>query len=239
LLKLNKMLYIVATPIGNLKDITFRAVEVLKNSEIILCEDTRVSKKLLNYYQIKKPLLSYHQHSSPKKVEKIISLLKEGKTISLICDAGTPSIADPAGKLIEEIIKKAPQIEIKPIPGPSALTTALSAAGLPANQFVFLGFLPKRKKRKVILEKILTKEEKTIVFYESPFRIIKTLSEMEKIDKESNLNHQTIVFKELTKKFEKTWRGNSIKEVLEKINKENKIKGEFVIVLKKRNGKEK
>ncbi len=233
------MLYIVATPIGNLKDITFRAVEVLKNSEIILCEDTRVSKKLLNYYQIKKPLLSYHQHSSPKKVEKIISLLKEGKTISLICDAGTPSIADPAGKLIEEIIKKAPQIEIKPIPGPSALTTALSAAGLPANQFVFLGFLPKRKKRKVILEKILTKEEKTIVFYESPFRIIKTLSEMEKIDKESNLNHQTIVFKELTKKFEKTWRGNSIKEVLEKINKENKIKGEFVIVLKKRNGKEK
>jgi len=239
LLKLNKMLYIVATPIGNLKDITFRAVEVLKNSEIILCEDTRVSKKLLNYYQIKKPLLSYHQHSSPKKVEKIISLLKEGKTISLICDAGTPGIADPAGKLIEEIIKKAPQIEIKPIPGPSALTTALSAAGLPANQFVFLGFLPKRKKRKVILEKILTKEEKTIVFYESPFRIIKTLSEMEKIDKESNLNHQTIVFKELTKKFEKTWRGNSIKEVLEKINKENKIKGEFVIVLKKRNGKEK
>ncbi len=233
------MLYIVATPIGNLKDITFRAVEVLKNSEIILCEDTRVSKKLLNYYQIKKPLLSYHQHSSPKKVEKIISLLKEGKTISLICDAGTPGIADPAGKLIEEIIKKAPQIEIKPIPGPSALTTALSAAGLPANQFVFLGFLPKRKKRKVILEKILTKEEKTIVFYESPFRIIKTLSEMEKIDKESNLNHQTIVFKELTKKFEKTWRGNSIKEVLEKINKENKIKGEFVIVLKKRNGKEK
>ena len=233
------MLYIVATPIGNLKDITFRAVEVLKNSEIILCEDTRVSKKLLNYYQIKKPLLSYHQHSGPKKVEKIISLLKEGKTISLICDAGTPGIADPAGKLIEEIIKKAPQIEIKPIPGPSALTTALSAAGLPANQFVFLGFLPKRKKRKVILEKILTKEEKTIVFYESPFRIIKTLSEMEKIDKESNLNHQTIVFKELTKKFEKTWRGNSIKEVLEKINKENKIKGEFVIVLKKRNGKEK
>jgi len=233
------MLYIVATPIGNLKDITFRAVEVLKNSEIILCEDTRVSKKLLNYYQIKKPLLSYHQHSSPKKVEKIISLLKEGKTISLICDAGTPGIADPAGKLIEEIIKKAPQIEIKPIPGPSALTTALSATGLPANQFVFLGFLPKRKKRKVILEKILTKEEKTIVFYESPFRIIKTLSEMEKIDKESNLNHQTIVFKELTKKFEKTWRGNSIKEVLEKINKENKIKGEFVIVLKKRNGKEK
>jgi len=186
LLKLNKMLYIVATPIGNLKDITFRAVEVLKNSEIILCEDTRVSKKLLNYYQIKKPLLSYHQHSSPKKVEKIISLLKEGKTISLICDAGTPGIADPAGKLIEEIIKKAPQIEIKPIPGPSALTTALSAAGLPANQFVFLGFLPKRKKRKVILEKILTKEEKTIVFYESPFRIIKTLSEMEKIDKERN-----------------------------------------------------
>jgi len=183
--------------------------------------------------------LSYHQHSSPKKVEKIISLLKEGKTISLICDAGTPGIADPAGKLIEEIIKKAPQIEIKPIPGPSALTTALSATGLPANQFVFLGFLPKRKKRKVILEKILTKEEKTIVFYESPFRIIKTLSEMEKIDKESNLNHQTIVFKELTKKFEKTWRGNSIKEVLEKINKENKIKGEFVIVLKKRNGKEK
>ena len=233
------MLYIVAAPIGNLKDITFRAVEVLKNSEIILCEDTRVSKNLLNYYQIKKPLLSYHQHSSPKKVEKIISLLKEGKTISLICDAGTPGIADPAGKLIEEITKKAPQIEIKPIPGPSALTTALSAAGLPANQFVFFGFLPKRKKRKATLEKILTKEEKTIVFYESPFRIIKTLSEMEKIDKESNLNHQTIVFKELTKKFEKTWRGNSIKEVLEKINKENKIKGEFVIVLKKRNGKEK
>jgi len=231
------MLYIVATPIGNLKDITLRAIEVLKNSEIILCEDTRVSKKLLNYYQIKKPLLSYHQHSGPKKVEKIISLLKEGKTISLICDAGTPGIADPAGKLIEEITKKAPQIEIKPIPGPSALTAALSAAGLPANQFVFLGFLPKRKKRKAILEKILTKEEKTIVFYESPFRIIKTLSEMEEIDKENNLNHQTIVFKELTKKFEKTWRGNSIKEVLEKMNKENKIKGEFVIVLKKRNGK--
>ena len=231
------MLYIVATPIGNLKDITLRAIEVLKNSEIILCEDTRVSKKLLNYYQIKKPLLSYHQHSGPKKVEKIISLLKEGKTISLICDAGTPGIADPAGKLIEEITKIAPQIEIKPIPGPSALTTALSAAGLPANQFVFLGFLPKRKKRKAILEKILTKEEKTIVFYESPFRIIKTLSEMEEIDKENNLNHQTIVFKELTKKFEKTWRGNSIKEVLEKMNKENKIKGEFVIVLKKRNGK--
>lgn len=213
-------LFVVATPIGNLEDITLRAIKVLKNVDLIACEDTRQSKILLDRYGIKTPLVSYHQHSRWQKIDYLISQLKSGKDIALISDAGTPGISDPGRKLISEAINH--KIETVVIPGPSALTAALSVSGANLRGFLYLGFLPKKKGRKTLLES-LKKEKRTIVFYESPHRIVKTLNEL----KNYLGNREVIITRELTKKFEEIYRGK-ISEVMKKI----KAKGEFVVIIK-------
>ncbi|MCX7778872.1 MAG: 16S rRNA (cytidine(1402)-2'-O)-methyltransferase [Patescibacteria group bacterium] len=220
------ILYLVATPIGNLEDITLRALKVLKEVDFILCEDTRKTKILLDRYQIKKPLISYHQHSRLKKIDDIIALLKQGKNLALVSEAGTPGIADPGNLLIQEVVKKlGERVKIVPIPGPCALVTALSISGLPSDKFVFLGFPPSKKKREKFFKKLTTYEE-TIVLYESVYRLFKTLADLK--------NHcgerEIVIARELTKKFETIYRG-TISQVTEKI-KNDKIKGEFVIVIK-------
>jgi 16S rRNA (cytidine1402-2'-O)-methyltransferase len=224
-------LYIVATPIGNLKDIGIRALEVLRSVDLILCEDKRVTQKLLFEYQIEKPLLSYHQHSKIQKIDHIISLLKEGKNLALVSDAGTPSISDAGGRLIEKVTEIfGDKIKIIPVPGPCALTCAASVSGFPMDRFLFLGFPPKKKKRKKFFKEVL-ESKYPVIFYESPYRVIKTLSELQGLAKNLNLEPKVVVARELTKKFETIYRGK-IGEVIEKI-KNDKIKGEFVIIIRK------
>ena len=168
-------LFIVATPIGNLKDISLRALRVLKEVDLILCEDTRETKKLLDKYGIKKELLSYHSHSKLSKVEKIFELLGEGKNLALVSDAGTPGISDPGTVLVSKIKEKfGENVQVIPIPGATALITALSASGLATHEFTFLGFLPHKKGRETLFKEIAG-AKRTYAFYESPHRIIKTL----------------------------------------------------------------
>jgi len=220
------MLYIVSTPIWNLEDITYRAVRILSEVDGIACEDTRTSKTLLNHYDIKKPLISYHSHSGKTKTEKIISELKEGKDIALISDAGTPGISDPGYVLIQEALLH--DIEIVPIPGPSAVITALSASGMPSHHFLYLGFLPVKKGRQTLLKKISENKTETIVIYESVHRIIKTLQQLWEYFWS---DHTIVVARELTKKFEQFHRG-TIWEVVSFFEQNpGKIKGEFVILI--------
>ncbi len=219
-------LYMISTPIGNLKDISPRAIKTLKEVDLILCEDTRVTQKLLNYYQIKKPTISYHQHSQLKKQNQILEELKKDKNLALMADAGTPTISDPGAKLIDYLISQLPDLEIIPIPGPSAVIAALSVSGFPADKFVFFGFPPIKKKRKRFFEEV-AQSKYTAVFYESPHRIIKTLTELEKV-----ANRQVVVCRELTKKFETIYRGK-INEIISQLTRD-KIKGEFVVVLEKK-----
>jgi len=219
-------LYIVATPIGNLDDITFRAVDILKKVPIVACEDTRVARKLLNRFDIKnKKLISYYEPVEEKVSEKIISILEEGSDVALITDAGTPTISDPGYRLVKKAIDK--NIDVIPIPGVSAVITALSVSGLPTDKFIFLGFLPKKKgaKRDTLLK--YGKMGNTIVIYESPHKLLETL----KLINELFPNGDMVVAKELTKVFERYFRGKP-KDVIELLN-DNKelIKGEFVIVL--------
>jgi len=200
--------YIVSTPIGNLRDITFRAIEVLKGADFILCEDTRQTLKLLNHYDIQKPLVSYFQHSKLAKVDYILEQLRQGKNIALVSDAGTPGISDPGNKLISSIVEKAEKVEIISIPGPSALTAAASVSGFPMDKFLFLGFPPAKKKRKKFFEEVANSKY-PVIFYESPYRIIKTLEEL-KNSLTANcrlLNTQIVVCRELTKRFETIYRG--------------------------------
>lgn len=213
------MLYIVATPIGNLEDITLRALRILKEADLIACEDTRRTKILLDKYQIKKPLVSYHQHSHLQKIDYLIGELKAGKSIALVSDAGTPDIDDPGGILVNRAAKEG--IEVVPIPGPSSLSVALSVCGFYANSFLFLGFLPKKKGRKKLFD-FLKEEKRLIAFFESPYRIIKTLKDFQ----EALGDREVCVCRELTKKFEEIYRGR-ISEVLLKI----KEKGEFTVVI--------
>ncbi len=220
-------LYIVATPIGNLQDITLRAVEVLKSVDLVLCEDTRVTKKLLDRFGITVPLLSYHQHSTLEKADRIASLLREGKILALVSDAGTPGISDPGNKLVEEIVK-APgaDVSVVPVPGASAVVAALSISGFPCDRFVFLGFPPAKNKRKKFFETVLASEI-TAVFYESTHRIIKTLVEMDAMNQDKG--RRVVVCRELTKQFETVYRG-SVNEVVAGLQK-GMTKGEFVVVL--------
>jgi len=230
-------LFIVATPIGNLKDISLRALEVLKEVDLILCEDTRVTQKLLNRYGIKTPTLSYHQHSKLKKIDYILNLLKQGKNLALVSDAGTPGISDPGNKLINKIAEFAGveplQIKIVPIPGPSAVTTAASISGFPMDRFLFLGFPPAKKKRKRFFEELsrqLAELKCPVIFYESPYRILKTLNELNSLYTKYNIqNTDIVVCRELTKKFETIYRGK-IEKVIKEIEKD-KIKGEFVVIV--------
>jgi 16S rRNA (cytidine1402-2'-O)-methyltransferase len=217
------MLYIIATPIGNLGDITFRAIEVLKSVDLILCEDTRQTKKLLDHYKIEKQLVSYHQHSKIEKVDYIVGELKNGKNFALVSDAGTPGISDPGTILVEAAVKEG--IQVVPIPGPSAVITALSASGFPTDTFVFHGFMPHKKGKETLMKEIVA-SDKVSVFYESVHRIEKTL---EKLKTFIEPERQVVVFRELTKKFETIYRG-TVGEVLEKLNTD-KILGEFVVIV--------
>jgi len=223
------ILYIVATPIGNLKDISLRALEVLKEVDLILCEDTRTTKKLLDRYQIKTSTLSYYQHSKIQKIEYILQLLKEGKNLALVSDAGTPGISDSGNKLVQEVIKSlSDQVEIVPIPGPSAVAAAASISGFPMDKFLFLGFPPTKKKRKKFFEEVINAKY-PVILYESPYRILKTLNELKMINDKLSV----VVCRELTKKFGTIYRG-TINQIIEKILEDkigDKIKGEFVIMI--------
>lgn len=225
------MLYIVATPIGNLEDISQRALRILSEVDFILCEDTRVSRKLLTRFDITTPIFSYHQHSKLSKTNRIIELLRDGKDIALISDAGTPGISDPGGMLIEEVLKSGIDTSIIPIPGPSAVTAAASISGLPMEKFLFMGFPPKKKKRRKFFEEVVSSKH-PVIFYESPYRIIKSLRDLRGTIAEQNAEQtrKVVVCRELTKKFEIIYRGN-IGEVLDELQKD-KIRGEFVVIVK-------
>ena len=226
-------LYVVSTPIGNLEDLSFRALRILKEVDLILCEDTRTTKKLLTRYKISKPTVSYHQHSRLLKSKYILEQLKRGKDLALVSEAGTPAISDPGAQLVDYLNKELPDLKIIPIPGPSALITALSAAGLPADKFIFFGFPPAKKKRKKFFEEIV-QAKYTVVFYESPHRILKTLEELNVIlsVSEESRKRQIVICRELTKKFETIYRG-SIEEIINQVTKD-KIKGEFVVIVNRK-----
>jgi 16S rRNA (cytidine1402-2'-O)-methyltransferase len=220
-------LFVVATPIGNLGDITLRAIETLKTVDLILAEDTRVTQKLLYHFNIKKSVLAYHEHSSLGIYEKVYKLLLENKNLALVSDSGTPGISDPGAKLIQFLNNQNKEIKIIPIPGPSALIAALSVSGINSDQFTFLGFPPHKKGREKFFNSL--KEIKTwpIVLYESPHRFLKTLNSLKKVFGE-NLN--LVICRELTKLYEEIWRG-SIDEAILYFNKKEKSRGEFVLIL--------
>jgi len=216
-------LYIVATPIGNLKDITFRAIETLKEVDLIVCEDTRQTRKLLNHYKIKKPVLSYHQHSSEKKIEDLMNRIQKGESIAYVSDAGTPNISDPGGKLVEFAFKQG--IKTIPIPGPSALTTLISVSGIRMDEFCFFGFIPHKKGRQKFYKKI--KESKIpIVFFESSHRIKRTLRDLSELIPQ----RQMIIGRELTKMFETIYQGE-ISVLHKEFEAQEKVKGELAVIV--------
>ncbi|MCX7661469.1 MAG: 16S rRNA (cytidine(1402)-2'-O)-methyltransferase [Candidatus Omnitrophica bacterium] len=217
------MLYIVATPIGNLKDITLRALEILGSVELIACEDTRHTKILLEHYNIRKPLISFYQHNRIKRAEYLISLLKEGKDIALVSDAGTPGILDPGYNLINLAIKE--NIPLTVIPGPSAFVNALVVSGKPTHEFYFAGFLPRKKISRKNKIKELLNLKVTVVFYESCHRILSTLEDLKEVFQDKEI----VLTRELTKKFEEIIRARP-SEILE-IFKKKKPLGEFVVVV--------
>ena len=216
-------LYLVPTPIGNLSDITLRALEILKSVDLILAEDTRTSQKLLKHYEIKKPLKSYHSFNEHKAIQSIINELQSGKVIALISDAGTPGISDPGFLLVRECLKN--DLTLECLPGPTAFVPALVKSGLPCDRFVFEGFLPHKKGRQTRL-KALTEETRTMVFYESPHRLIKAL---EQFAEHFGSDRMASVSRELTKIHEETV--TDTLESLVKYYKEATVKGEIVIVV--------
>jgi 16S rRNA (cytidine1402-2'-O)-methyltransferase len=220
-------LYIVPTPIGNLEDITLRALNVLKSVDLILAEDTRTSSVLLRHYGIDKPLRSNHQHNEHKVLQELVDLINHGRSVALISDAGTPGISDPGFLLVRECIKN--NIAIETLPGPTAFVPALVNSGLPCDTFVFIGFLPQKKGRQTKLND-LKDEERTMVFYESPFRLIKALEEFKAVFGGSR---RVSVSRELSKLHEETFRG-TVDEVLHHFNSKP-VKGEIVIVLEGKN----
>lgn len=216
-------LYIVGTPIGNLEDITLRGIRILKEVDIIAAEDTRQTAKLLNHYDIKKPMISYHEHNKKTKGDEIIGLILQGKNVALVSDAGMPCVSDPGEDLVRLCVEKG--IEVIPIPGPSASLTALSISGLPTSHFVFEGFLPtKGKERKERLER-LSKEVRTIILYEAPHRLMTTLKDLKEYMGNANIS----ISRELTKKFEETLR-TDLDGAIEEFSNRN-IRGEFVLIL--------
>ena len=221
-------LFVVATPIGNLKDITLRALEVLRDVHIIVAEDTRVTKKLLSRYEIQKPLIGFHEHSSRGTLNHIINLLREEKDLAYVVDAGTPGVADPASFLVREVSAQIPETDIIPIPGPSALAAAVSIAGIRGDQFLFLGFPPHKKGRASFFKDVLDAKY-PVVLYESPHRILKTLKELSDVGLSM---FDAVLIKEISKVYEKIIR-KSIVEILSDLKKEKSIKGEFVLVINK------
>ena len=238
--------YVVATPIGNLQDITFRAVETLKSVDLILCEDTRETKKILQKFAINTPTMSYHAQSKLSKTEKIFELLSEGKNLALVSDAGTPGISDPGAMLVSQIKAKFSKaesldpssegfrenfqdVQVIPIPGASAVITALSASGLPTHEFTFLGFLPHKKGRETLFKEIAS-SKRTMVFYESPHRILKTLESLIKFCPKEN-QKKVCIARELTKIYEEFKTGSPV-ELLEYLEKNlEKQRGEFTVIV--------
>ena len=223
------MLFIVPTPIGNLRDITLRALDTLKSTDMILCEDTRHTQKLLSVYEIKKPLMSFHEHSAPGKVKEIIRILEEGKNLALVSDGGMPLISDPGFQIVHQAILQ--KIPFEVLPGASALTTALAASGLATDSFSFFGFLPQKAaaRKKFLLS--LTEKEETLIFYESPYRLVQTLEEMAEIFGQ----REAAVARELTKKFEEIQRGTLADLVVKFSSK--KVLGEIVVLVSGKNRK--
>jgi 16S rRNA (cytidine1402-2'-O)-methyltransferase len=218
------MLYLVPSPIGNLADITFRAIEVLKTVDLILAEDTRTSAFLLKHYNIEKPISPYHQHNEHKVLQHLVDQLAGGKSMALLTDAGTPGISDPAFLLVREAIKN--DIKVECLPGATAFVPALVNSGLPTNRFVFEGFIPQKKGRQTLLKQ-LAEEERTMIFYESPMRLVKTL---ENFIEYFGAERECCVSRELTKIFEENKRG-TLKDVADHF-KLKAIKGEIVIIVK-------
>lgn len=224
--------FIVATPIGNLGDISLRALETLRAVDLVLCEDTRVTNKLLKHFEIKKPFESFHEHSREAKLEKIIRGLEEGKDIAFVTDAGTPGISDPGAALVARIRSELPLVKIVPIPGPSALTSALSVAGIPADEFLFLGFLPHKKGRQTKIREIAFSQY-PVVLYESPHRILKLLKELSGA---LASDRQIVICRELTKIHEEVKVG-SAEELLEYyIQNPTKVRGEFAVIIEATSG---
>ena len=217
-------LYLVATPIGNLEDITFRAINVLKEVDLIAAEDTRHTLKLLNHYEITKPLISYHRHNEDVKSDVLISKLLEGQNVAIVTDAGTPGISDPG----EEIVKLAIEnnIEVVPIPGACALINALIASGLNTKEFTFYGFLPLNKKNRISVFDRIKKEDKTVILYEAPHKLVKTLEDILEIVGDVSC----VLAKELTKMHEEFIRGN-ISGIIKNLNEKDSIRGEYIILL--------
>lgn len=230
---------VIATPIGNLEDITLRALKVLAKADLILCEDTRVTKRLLDRHDIKNRTLSYHTHSKISRIEEIIACLKEGKNLALVSDAGTPGISDPGSELVKKIRQElaneigSGEVKIEAIPGPSALTSALSIAGVPCADFTFLGFLPHKKGRETLFKEIAD-SERTMVFYESPHRIMKSLESLEEHlngGSDESAPRKVTICRELTKVFEEIVQGTA-KEVKNYFEEHpDKVRGEFVVII--------
>lgn len=217
-------LNIVATPIGNLEDITLRAIRVLGECDVVFCEDTRTTRVLFDRHGIKAPTESFHAQSPLSKIDRIVELLEEGKNLALVSDAGTPGISDPGMLLVSEVRRRSPETKIVTIPGPSALTAAVSIAGLPLHEFVFLGFLPHKKGRQTIFEEIKA-AERPYVFYESPHRIEKTLESLKGSGK------TVTILRELTKMYESYLTGTAEDILLSFKNNPGTLRGEFVVIV--------
>lgn len=222
-------LYVVGTPIGNLEDISLRALRILKEVDTILCEDTRVTKKLLMRYEIATPTLSFHSHSGLSKIEKIEGMLRSGKNLALVSDAGTPGISDPGSKLVSYLREhfSAPDLSIVAVPGPSAAIVALSLSGFPASDFLFLGFLPHKKGRETLFKEIAA-SKRTVVFYESPHRFMKTLDSLKKTLSGAK---KIGVARELTKIHEQYISGTPGDVEAHFVSHPETIRGEFVIIV--------
>lgn len=229
-------LFIVATPIGNLEDITLRAIRVLKEVDLILCEDTRVTKRLLQRYEIDKPTMSYHAQSKLSKTDKIIALLEEGKSLALVSDAGTPTISDPGCMLVAQVrthftetaeVRPLQSVAIVPIPGPSAVLSALSVSGFPSSEFLFLGFLPHKKGRETLFREIAV-TKRAVVFYESPHRILKAL---ESLSTHLGDKRKILVAREITKIYEENIIGTPAEVLAHFTTHPDRVRGEFVVVV--------
>ncbi len=220
-------LSIISTPIGNLEDITLRAIRILKEVDVVACEDTRVTGKLLAHFEIKKQMLSYNAHASESRHGEIIDFLRDGKNVALVSDAGTPGISDPGSMLVARVREQLPDVHIEVIPGASALTAALALSGYPVSDFLFLGFLPHKKGRETLFREIAA-SERTVVFYESPHRIMKTL---ESLAASLDPLRRIAVARELTKIYEELKEG--IPEEVLRYYRENedKVRGEFVVIV--------
>ncbi len=219
-------LYIIATPIGNLEDITLRALRILKEVDLVLCEDTRETRKLLNHYDIKTMTQSYHAQSKLSKIDSIIAMLADGRNIALVSDAGTPAISDPGSLLVKKVREELPDMRILAVPGPSALTSAFSASGIVGGEFTFLGFLPHKKGRETLFKEIAS-GDRPYIFYESPHRLLKALESLVKFAPQKTV----FVAKEISKVFEEYVTGTPDEMLAYFIQNSEKVRGEFVVIV--------